>query len=131
LGGALGVFLYGLLVGQRIEAESGIEGVARLWWVGVLPVVIGILLATLVTTRRAARRTPQEEAGSDEAQTEEFERSKAATLARLTALVTPSPSNGVPADRLVERPNRLEDPVLDDPARRHAQGASHAVPTSR
>ena len=131
LGGALGVFLYGLLVGQRIEEASGIEGVAQLWWVGVLPVVIGILVATFVTTRRAARRMPQDEAESDEAQTEQFERSRAATLARLTALITPSPSNDAPAELPKERPNQLEDPVIEDAARGHAQVASRAVPTSR
>ena len=122
--------------GTRFEAlepmeASGIEGVAQLWWVGVLPVVIGILVATLVTTRRAARRMPQDEAESDEAQTEEFERSRAETLARLTALVTPSPSNVAPADLLEERPKRLEDPAIDDAARGQSQVASRAVPTSR
>ena len=131
LGGAIGVFLYGLLVGQRIEEASGIEGVAQLWWVGVLPVVIGILVATLVTTRRAARRMPQDDAESDEAQTEEFERSRAKTLARLTALVTPPPSSVAPADLLEERPQRLEDPAMDDAAPGQSQVASRAVPTSR
>ena len=89
LAGAVGVFLYGLFVGQQIESESGIEGVGQPWWFGVVPVVLGIVLVTVVTTRRVMHHPPLNEGPSDE-----FERSKAATLERLSVLVAPVSSEG-------------------------------------
>ena len=83
--GAVGVSLYGLLMGQRIEAASGIEGVGRLWWFGVFPVVVGIVIATVVTTRRAVRQPHH-----DDDRSEDFERNRAATLRRLSGLVASS-----------------------------------------
>ena len=80
--GAVGVFVYGLLVGQQIESESGIGGVGQLWWFGVVPAVLGIALVTVVTTRRAMHYRPPDEGPSDD-----FERRKAATLEQLSGLV--------------------------------------------
>lgn len=82
LAGALGVFLYGLFVGQQMESVPGIEGVGRLWWFSVVPVVLGIVLATVVTARRAiGHHTP------DSGPPDDFERRRAATLDRLSLLV--------------------------------------------
>lgn len=89
--GAVGVFVYGLFVGQKIESESGIEGVGQLWWFGVVPVVLGIALVTVVTTRRAMHYRPPDEGPSDD-----FERRKAATLERLSVLVASVSSEARP-----------------------------------
>ena len=88
--GGGGVFLHGLVVGQRLEA-SDIEGVGRLWWFSVVPVVLGIVLATAVTTRRAMRHHRRTGKPADD-----FERSKAATLKRLSVLVESVSSEGRP-----------------------------------
>ena len=98
--------LYGVSVGRQLESASGIEGIGRPWWFSVLPVVIGIVLATVVTTRRQMGH-PRREGGADE-----FEHRKAATLERLSALVAAvsSESRPVPADSLA----RLEEPAPAD-----------------
>lgn len=131
LAGAAGLFLYGLVVGQQIEAGSGIEGVRHLWWLAVLPVVIGILVATLVTTGRATRRTSQDEAQLNEGRSDELERSKAATLARLTILVAPSSSSSQGLSVELEKgPKPLEVPGAGDHSGEHAHVAPRAIGTS-
>ena len=82
LAGAAGIFLYGLFVGRQIESVPGIEAVARLWWFGLAPVVLAIVLVTVVTARRVIGSHIHRGEPPDELQ-----RRREATLQRLSLLV--------------------------------------------
>ena len=104
LAGAVGVVLYGLSVGQRMEATAGLRGVSRLWWFSVASVVLGIVVATIATARRATGPAPRDVHASDE-----FERNKAATLRRLSVLVASASLPSAPPPTQTTSPADLRD----------------------
>ena len=66
LGGAAVVLLFGFLVGRLTESVAGMPGgVAGLWWLVLLPVVV-VVEATLVTVHRAVRRQPRADDRSEQ-----------------------------------------------------------------